>query len=75
MEDTKSKKSREYRLGNLYGATGGNYAGNVYSQDFLSPTINTCGGGGREPHIVIIQKLSKGDSNDSKKSTGWETDK
>lgn len=33
------------RLGNLYGKTGGNFAGNVYDKEKLAPTINTCSGG------------------------------
>ena len=43
---------QEKRLGNLYGATGGNFAGNVYEKNGIAPTINTCGGGGREPMII-----------------------
>lgn len=46
----------EIRLGNLYGAMGGNYAGNVYDMNGLCPTINTCGGG-REPMIVETKEL------------------
>ena len=34
----------EIRLGNIYGATGGNFAGNVYDKAGIAPTINTCGG-------------------------------
>ena len=37
---------QEIRLGNIYGATGGNFAGNVYDKNGIAPTINTCGGGG-----------------------------
>ena len=33
------------RLGNIYGFTGGNYAGNVYDKDYLAPTLNTMVGG------------------------------
>ncbi len=29
------------------------FGGNVYSIDGISPTLNTCQGGGREPRIVI----------------------
>lgn len=43
MEDT----NREKKLGNLWGATGGNYAGNVYDKEYIAPTINTCLGGYR----------------------------
>lgn len=44
--------NREKRLGNLWGATGGNYAGNVYDKNYIAPTVNTCGGGYREPIIL-----------------------
>lgn len=40
------------KLGNLYGFGGGNYAGNVYDINGLSPTIRTPTGGGLEPMIV-----------------------
>ena len=32
------------RLFNIYGFTGGSFAGNVYGTDGVSPTINTMGG-------------------------------
>ncbi len=35
---------RERKLGNLYGFSGGNYAGNVYDKDSLCPSISTMGG-------------------------------
>lgn len=35
----------EKRLFNIYGFDGGNYAGNVYDKDYLSPTLNTMQGG------------------------------
>ena len=39
---------QEIRIGNIYGATGGNFAGNVYDKKGIAPTINTCGGGVEE---------------------------
>ena len=42
----------EVRLGNIFGFTGGNYAGNVYDKDHLSPTLNTMQGGDRQPKIA-----------------------
>lgn len=30
--------------------------GRIYSIEGLSPTLNTCGGGGQEPKIVIEEK-------------------
>ena len=49
------------RLGNMYGFTGGSFAGNVYSPRGLCPSINTAGGGNREP-IVIIKDVIKTDN-------------
>lgn len=36
----------ERKIGNVFGFTGGNYAGNVYDKDFLAQTLNTMQGGG-----------------------------
>ena len=44
---------KESRIGNIFGATGGNYAGNVYDQEYLAPTLNTCEGGYRQPMIIV----------------------
>lgn len=44
------------RLFNIYGFTGGSFAGNVYGTDGVSPTINKMGGGNREPLIVTDMK-------------------
>lgn len=35
----------EVRLGNIFGFTGGNYAGNVYDKNYMCPTLNTMQGG------------------------------
>ena len=43
---------RLIRIGNIFGATGGSFAGNIHSPDGLCPTINTSGGGYREPMII-----------------------
>lgn len=40
------------RLGNIYGFDGGNYAGNVYSKNFLAPTLLNMTGGNRQPMII-----------------------
>lgn len=42
----------EQKIGNIFGFTGGNYAGNVYDKDHLSPTLNTMQGGCKQPMIV-----------------------
>lgn len=41
------------RLGNIFGYTGGNYAGNVYDQNFMCPTLNTMQGGGCKQPMII----------------------
>lgn len=43
------------RIGNLYGFTGGSFAGMIYGIDGLAPTINTSGGGQREPLILVYE--------------------
>ena len=41
------------RLFNIYGRDRGTgFAGNVWSKDHLSPTIDTCGGGNRQPLVI-----------------------
>lgn len=47
---------RLIKLGNLYGFTGGSYAGMIYSTGGLCPTINTAGGGQREPMIATYEE-------------------
>lgn len=42
----------EKKLGNLYGYTGGNFAGNVYEKEGLCPSILTMQGGGKQPMIT-----------------------
>ena len=41
------------RLGNIFGYTGGNFAGNVYDKFSLSPTLNSMQGGNKQPMIII----------------------
>ena len=50
------EKTRIDRIGNLFGFTGGSFAGMVYGTDGLSPTINTSGGGQREPLILVYDE-------------------
>ena len=47
----------EVRLGNIFGYTGGNYAGNVYDKDHLSPTLNTMQGGCKQPMIIEAESI------------------
>lgn len=42
------------RIGNLYGEDRGtSFAGNVWDDEAISPTLTTMAGGGRQPHIII----------------------
>lgn len=49
----------EKRLGNIYGYTGGNYAGNVYDQNYTAPTLNTMQGGGKQPMVTEMVKIKQ----------------
>ena len=44
------------KLGNIYGFTGGNFAGNVYSAKGIAPALKTMQGGNRQPLIVVKTK-------------------
>lgn len=56
-------EAREKKIGNIHGFTGGNFAGNVYDQEYLCPALNSMNGGQRQPMIVVnnnqIRKLSE----------------
>ena len=41
------------KLGNIYGFTGGNFSGNVYSAKGIAPTLNTMQGGNKQPLIIV----------------------
>lgn len=43
------------KIGNIYGFTGGDYAGNTYSTDGLCPAFNRMDGGNRQPMIVAMR--------------------
>lgn len=47
------------RLFNIYGFSGGSFAGNVYGINGIAPTINCMGGGNREPLILIKDEQQK----------------
>ena len=49
MKNTNTEK----RIGNIFGATGGNHAGMVYDKKFLAPALSTMQGGCRQPMIVV----------------------
>ena len=50
----------ERKIGNIYGFTGGNYAGNVYDKNYMAPTLNTMQGGGKQPMILEDAKVVGG---------------
>ena len=50
---------KEQKIGNIFGFTGGNYAGNVYDKDHLSPTLKTMQGGSNQPMIVETNQIPK----------------
>lgn len=61
-EDGEVNKSTINQIGNLSdsGSFGGNpQAGRVYSIEGISPTLNTMQGGGREPKIMIDDRVRK----------------
>lgn len=55
----------ERKLGNIFGYSGGNYAGNVYDQNYMCPTLNTMQGGYKQPMIIKDVK-SVGNLSDAK---------
>ena len=63
--DFRKMEERAKRLFNIYGRDRGTgFAGNVWDQNCISPTVDTCGGGNRQPLImeneqkVRIRKLT-----------------
>lgn len=62
-EDGEVNQSTVKQLGNLSDSNsfGGNpQTGRVYSDDGLSPTLNTMQGGGREPKVMVKEATKKG---------------
>lgn len=47
------------KLGNIYGFTGGSYAGNVYDIYGLAPALNSMQGGNRQPLVLVKVKNDK----------------
>lgn len=62
----------ERRLGNIYGFDGGNYAGNVYDGEMLSPTIRTYQCGNQQPMIVAMR--GRNPNNPSDRTAGGTTE-
>jgi hypothetical protein len=38
-------ENKEKRLGNMFGGTGGNFAGTVFDQRYIAPALRTMQGG------------------------------
>ena len=69
----KLENNREKRLGNIFGATGGSYAGQVYDTNYLGPSLTTMQGGDRQPMIVdriCIRSIGRDPNNPNDRSTG-----
>ena len=47
------------KLGNIYGFTGGNFAGNVYSTKGIAPALKTMQGGNRQPLIIVKDRTKR----------------
>lgn len=62
----------EKRLGNIYGFDGGNYAGNVYDKENLSPTIRTFQGSNQQSMIVAMR--GRNPDNPSDRTAGSSTE-
>ena len=53
MTQTTNSRNSIARIGNLYGFTGGSFAGMIYSPKGIAPTINTSGGAERALDIAV----------------------
>lgn len=61
-------------LGNIYGCTGGNYAGNVYDSNGLAPTLMTMQGGNRQPMVLEVKEVNENEIDNPLKGisrNGW----
>ena len=65
-------ETQERKLGNIYSFDGGNYAGNVYDKEFVSPTLRTMQGGNTQPMIVAMR--GRNPDNPSDRTTGSPTE-
>lgn len=54
------------KLGNIYGKTGGSFAGNVYSKSGICPCIRTGGGGNQQPMVIVHKNIYVLDGYNSK---------
>ena len=61
------------RIGNLFVAEGGSFAGQIYLPSGLCPTINTAGGGMREPMILEVYEEYCSDKVSARMVSGRDT--
>ena len=49
------------KYGNVYNPafTGMSYAGNVWNSSYYCPTLNSMGGGGRQPMVIVKSRYDK----------------
>ena len=52
------------RIGNIYGFTGGSFAGMVYGTNGCAPELNTMGGGRRDPLVLVYEDDSSSEHDD-----------
>lgn len=62
----------EKRLGNIYSFDGGNYAGNVYDKECISPTLKTMQSGNSQPMVVAMR--GRNPDNPSDRTNGSPTE-
>lgn len=53
---TEKNTQKEIKVCNIYGFDGGNFAGNVYDADGLSPCLRTFGGGNQQPMVIEYER-------------------
>lgn len=63
---------QEKRLGNIYSFDGGNYAGNVYDKECISPTLKTMQGENSQPMVVAMR--GRNPDNPSDRTVGSPTE-
>lgn len=63
---------QEKRLGNIYSFDGGNFAGNVYDKECISPTLKTMQGGNSQPMVVAMRGRNPNNPSDRTKGSPTE---
>ena len=54
-----NEDKKAIRIGNIYGDFGTGFAGNVWDENGISPSLMTMQGGGREPMIIEVEDDEK----------------